>query len=204
MFLVRLLLAVVATAGVAACETQREEADGPRSQEDQVTTADSPVEEGTGLEPPLPPADEVAVNLPELPVGGSSTGEPEAQCAAATLSPVPDGVSVTVTAIRFSEDGVFTARGSGCDSHPPCAGFTFTPERSTCGVAVNATGTTDEENVLLFLDGKCVEENTGGCAELRGHGSVPLIPPMGPPAQETEGTTTTDETTDETTPLPTE
>lgn len=197
MFLVRLLLAVVVTAGVAACETQREETAGPRTQEE-VTTADSPVEEGTGLESPLPPDDEVAVNLPELPVGGSSTGEPEAQCAAATLSPVPDGVSVTVTAIRFSEDGVFTARGSGCDSYPPCAGFTFTPERSTCGVAVEATGTTDEENVLLFLDGKCVEEITGACAELRGHGSVPLIVPTGPPSP--EDTTTTDEPT----PTPTE
>jgi hypothetical protein len=203
----RLLLVLVVPVVLGACDTQREDAADPPT--DEVTSTGSPTAEGTDHEDPLPPDDERAVNLPELPIGGSSSGGPESQCASVSmLDPVPDGVSVTVTAVRFSEDGVFTTSGSGCDGFPACDGFTFTSEGKSCGVAVDAIGTSEEE-VFLYLDGKCVAEDRRACTELDGHGSVELDVPLPPlPETSTEDTEPTGETSEEPTeepePSPTE
>jgi hypothetical protein len=196
MILRRLSLVIVMTLALGACDKANETADSPS--DDEVVSTDNPVEEGTGPETPRPTEGEKSVSLPTLPVGGSASGEPEAQCVTASfLATLPDGVSVKVTGVRFSADGVSERNGSDCDD-PPCLGFVFTTE-NTCAVPVDASGTS-EQDARMLLDGKCLAEDLSACDALRDqHQSVQLnVPPE---------ETTTDEppaSTDEPSPSTTE
>lgn len=189
----RLSLVIVMTLVLGACDKANETADSPS--DDEVVSTGNPAEEGTGPEAPRPTEGGKAVSLPTLPVGGGSSGEPEAQCVAASfLATMPDGVSVKVTGVRFSAGGVSQKDDSGCDGFDACTGFVFTSE-NTCAVSVDASGTS-EQDARMLLDGKCLAENPSACDGLRDqHGSVQLNVPAPP-----EETTTTDEPT----PSPTE
>jgi hypothetical protein len=194
MILRRLSLVIVMTLALGACDKANETADSP-SDDDEVVSTGNPAEEGTGPEAPRPTEGGKSVSLPTLPVGGDSSGEPEAQCVTASfLATLPDGVSIEVTGVRFSADGVSQKDGSGCDGFDACMGFVFTPD-NTCGVSVDASGTS-EQDASLLLDGKCLAEDLSACDDLRDqNGSVRLTVPQPP-----EETTTTDEPT----PSPTE
>jgi hypothetical protein len=210
MIVFRLLLALVITVGLGACDKASETVDPPT--EEEVSTG-IPAEEETGPENPRPPVEDVSVTLPELPVGGGSDGEPEDQCATASFNgSIPDGVSIKVTGIRFSAAGA-SVRGGDCGDDS-CQGFTFTSDQSTCSVSVDASDATQDTDMLL--DGECFAEDLSACDELKDYnpGSVSLNVPDLPVTEtetdtgtETETETGTEETTttdDEPLPTPTE
>jgi hypothetical protein len=203
MILLRLSLVFVMTLTLGACGKANNSVDS--SSDDGVMSTGSPAEEGTGPEAPRPTEDEKSVKLPELPVGGGTSGEPEAQCVTASFTAtLPDGVSVEVTNVRPSAGGVSVRGKSGCDGHDACMGFVFTSPNSPCAVLVDASGAS-AAGVDLLLDGKCLAEDLSACDDLRGrHGSVSLTVPPAP--ESSEDTTTTDETsmTDETSTSTTE
>jgi hypothetical protein len=200
MILLRLSLVLAMTLALGACDETNEAVDPPS--DDEVVSTGSPAEEGTGAETPRPTEGEKSVDLPILPVGGNSSGEPEAQCATASfLTTMPDGVSVEVTRVRFGADGVSARDESGCEGQPACMGFIFRSKDSRCAVSIDASGTS-EQDASLLLDGNCLAEDLSACDDLRDqHGSVRLtVPPPVFTSESSEDTTTTDEPS----PSPTE
>jgi hypothetical protein len=142
-------------------------------------SAPAPSMEPTGPEAPRSGDDGVAISIPQLPIGGG--GDPEGaakQCV--TVSWLQSGLSlgpgVRVTAIGFSDPGVFRA-GGGCGGAEACTGFTFHANGDTCSVAVTALGTGRKTRLKVAGKAAC------SCPELRSRvepNSIPLRQPDGP------------------------
>ena len=164
MVLNRSLLAVISCALLlfAACGTSDGES------EVDVTDASS-AETGQGDPDPDDPTDpdEPAVAVPTLPIGGGSyplDGSPGVVCADVSwLWPsgddpsVPEGVSVAVTGYEV-EPEVFEPTDAACDGASCLDGFVFTPDSTSCQVAMlSLVPWTDEqegEDAVLRLSGE--------------------------------------------------
>jgi hypothetical protein len=164
-----------------------------------------PKTEGSGPEQPRPQESKaVAISVPSLPVGGGADDEEAVdQCVGVSWlgdDEITDGVSIAVTAVWITPDGVFKMNGSGCGGTPACAAsFSFTSERTDCSVSVTAKAIEGASaNLSLRGEARCSAEQEHQCRDLVAHEtgqSIQLrqpIPPEQPPSS-----------TDETTPSPT-
>jgi hypothetical protein len=145
----------------------------------------APAIEGTGLEPTPPTgAGPPAIDIASLPIGGVPDNPGSVhQCAPANWldPPMPDGISVLVTAVRFEPSGVFTQSRSGCRGPLCLASFAFTSHQKNCNVPVTATGSSNNP-VSLLLTGtvRCPARQYTSCKDFAakaGTGSVSLTAP---------------------------
>jgi hypothetical protein len=129
------------------CSPSTEEA-GPEP-EQEVTSFADPAPEATGTTEetvdPDPGAEDVAVELPGLPIGGGGTvfSQPNVpQCLSVNLTgdPLPAGVRVVIE--RFAVPSPFALSDDLCGESPPClGGHVFSSsDGGSCEVAVEWTG----------------------------------------------------------------
>lgn len=169
-----------------------------------------PPKEGQGPETPRETDDGVAITAPGLPIGGDRPDSShDEQCVIASLlTEIPAEMSITVTGIRFTDDGIFTTNGEGCEEVQACSGFTFTVDRTECSVLVYATAR-NGDFTNMRLDGvlRCDRANARTCQDFTwDEGSIPVeqpfeVPSKSPttstpsPGQSTAGGSTHPETT---------
>jgi hypothetical protein len=194
------LLAVAATVLLVACDGER--AADPPADDDVSITDTSPATEETGPEEPRPEDEGVSLELPGLPVGGSD-GPAERICATPSLlGDLPDGVSIEVTGVGFTQPGVFEQDGSSCGETKGCdESFVFPTDGSSCSVPVKAVAS-NGDTTGLTLSGvvRCAREDAGRCEDFVGEtaaGQFQLTQSSGddneeqPPPEEGDTTTTT-------------
>jgi hypothetical protein len=126
------------------------------------TVESAPAVEGAGPEQPAPAGQALpAIKIKSLPVGkGSNVDAGRTTCVDVGWlgSPIPHGVSVVVTGVRFDPSDLFSQSRSGCDG-PLCRdSFAFTADDGTCAVPVVAHGSPGDPGTL-YLDGslRCAE-----------------------------------------------
>jgi hypothetical protein len=122
--------------------------------------AASPSAEGTGPESPQQPGNGgLSISTAALPVGGAPVPGGSGHDLCFTLawsSPLPSGVTVTVTGVDVT--GSFTAAG-GCGGSPQCtAGFQFSANSEQCDVDV-----TWDPNNPPTTDGSLTVNGTPDC-----------------------------------------
>lgn len=157
--------------------------------------APPPPEEQDGTEDPAPDdgVDQIALQLPGLPIGGprATPVSETLQCAEVNWSGPPDlieGVRIEVTAVSFEPPGAFRLADESCPgADPPCLP-TMPAGGGPCTVAIAWTGEPVEgEGQLFFSDGHviCAPEAEEQCTEFqqdvaaRGPDGIELEPPPG-------------------------
>lgn len=152
---------------------------------------DEPEVEQPGTEEPAGgEVEQIALELPGLPIGGDSVGvSPTLQCAQVNWSGPPDlieGVRIEVTAVSFEPPGAFQLADEACPgSDPPCLPI-MPAGGAPCTVAIAWTGEpVDGEGQLFFTEGHVIcapeaeEECTGFQQDVvaRGPDGIGLEPP---------------------------
>ena len=153
--------------------------DNTSSESSDSFDADAPeAEDPNAQEAPDESGDEaVAVELPGLPIGGSTVVVSDTlQCVDVGWSEppdLPDWIGITVTGVSFSPAEGFTTSSETCsDGTPPClgAGFQLTGDER-CHVAVAFTGepTLDAERTMTFSSGviNCPPDRVEQCESFR-------------------------------------
>lgn len=185
---------------LGACSTATDPVDPDDAATDDATTDDAATEDDDFDEPEVEqpgteePAggevEQIALELPGLPIGGDSEAvSPTLQCAQVNWSGPPDlieGVHIEVTAVSFEPPGAFRLADEGCPgADPPCLPIMPTGG-APCTVAIAWTGEPVEgEGELLFTEGHviCAPEAEEECTEFqqdvaaRGPDGIELEPP---------------------------
>lgn len=197
---------------LGACTTASEPADeeDAATGDDDATGADDfsePEVEQPGTEEPAGgEVDQIALELPGLPIGGTSTVvSADLQCAEVNWSGPPDlidGIHIEVTAVSFDPPGAFALSEEACaDGDPPCLP-TLPTSGEPCTVAIAWTGEpVAGDGQMFFSEGHviCAPEAEQECAEFGE--DVTAREPDGitlePPPERDDGTTgATDGSTD--------
>ncbi|GAA1941417.1 hypothetical protein [Nocardioides marmoribigeumensis] len=118
---------------------------------------------------------DVAVELPGLPIGGSSIVVSDTlQCADVgwTNPPdLPDWIAVTVTGVELSPEGEFALSDETCEGDtPPCLeGEVRITTTQRCYVAVTWTGSTQDPGLLSFTSGEisCPADRVDECESFK-------------------------------------
>ena len=188
---------------VAGCSTTAVP-DAPSSTGETTATAESPPSnpgtEPSGPEAPRSGDHDVAITIPQLPVGGGAENDTVAdQCVNVGWlqeGSLPDG-GVRVTDIRITPPDAFS-RGRGCGELPACASFTFHANGDSCSVAVKALGTGGKAKLVVQGEATCPPGREAPCRRLRtgsDRGPIGLFQP---------DVTQPDSSTTEATPSPAE
>lgn len=171
----RLCLILAFLLGLPACSGSG--AAQPSGDVSVLGTAAPPTENTTAVEQPQAArGDNPGIKVASLPVGGSSEGAPGpggVQCLGVnwvlTSDPLPAGVSVVLTEVRFDPDVYRPASGS-CPL-PSCVGFVFQGSDRACDLAIRpkADGETtlSDTDVQAFADGRvlCADSEGSACKD---------------------------------------
>lgn len=167
--------ALVLVLGAAACGGGSEEAEPDTSSDFATEAPETESTEGTE-EAEQNGNEAVAVELPGLPIGGSSNVVSETlQCVDVSWSGPPDlpsGWGITVTGIAFDPSGDFAQSGEPCPlDTPPCtaSGVQITSDGG-CHVAVTWTAANTDGGEMAFTRGValCPPGQESACAGFRG------------------------------------
>lgn len=176
---------VVLALGVAGCATPAVP-DAPGSTgPDAPTTESAPPAPGTepsGPEQPRTGEHEVAISIPELPIGGNAdpAGTRKLCATASWLQPdaLPDG-GVTVTRIWADPPAGFRVGGS-CGGLRGCASYTFRPGGGRCSVTITGPGTAEGAQLKFAGRYTCAPGRDDACRALKDRvnpGSIGLSQP---------------------------
>ncbi|WP_086848892.1 hypothetical protein [Amycolatopsis kentuckyensis] len=162
---------VLLALGVAGCATPAVP-DAPSSTGPDATTTESPPPtpgtEPSGPERPRTGDHEVAISIPELPIGGNAdpAGAGKLCATASWLQPdaLPDG-GVTVTRIWADPPDGFHVGGS-CGGLRGCASYTFRPGGGQCSVTITGPGTAGGAQLKFAGRFPCAPGRESSCREL--------------------------------------
>ncbi|KDN18735.1 hypothetical protein [Amycolatopsis rifamycinica] len=171
LFRPRRVIAVLAL-GVAGCATpavpDAPSGTGPTTATTTETTPTAPGAEPSGPERPRTGDHEVAISIPELPIGGNAdpAGTGKLCATASWLQPdaLPDG-GVTVTRIWADPPDGFRVGGS-CGGLRGCASYRFRPGGGRCSVAVTGPGTAEGAQLKFAGRFSCTPGRESSCHEL--------------------------------------
>ena len=185
LLVIHLALAVLLALALVACgggpsEDSSSASPTPTPQSGAAPEASAtPDVEGTGPERPAPPgAQQPAIEIASLPVGGDGFSTDRDQCVQVTGS-VPEGATIAVTGIRIEPPGVFTVGTFACDG-PSCRTFVMTSSELTCHVPVTAQRAGKEAGLSLAGTIRCPAGQRDSCeafaaAAARSRARVPLF-----------------------------
>lgn len=133
-------------------------------------TFSDPSGEPTGPEQPQTNRNQPAIEIASLPVGGNVRTDGITQCAEVNWlgkSPIPDGATVSVTAVGLDPDGVFRLDQRACDSDGRrCVGVRWRSDRlSRCFVGVRQVAAGDGD-VQLIVTGVATCRRQSDCDNL--------------------------------------
>ncbi|KQQ93131.1 hypothetical protein ASF62_15445 [Leifsonia sp. Leaf325] len=207
-----LAVAALTIAVVAGCTPTGQEADPPSA----TITTDEPTTATTGP-PPDNGGGAIAIELPQLPIGGGSAqdpADPARQCIdvrwiAQNADGIPEGIAITVTGASFAPP-IFDVVDGCAGGAPPCLGYTFDATAQNCVLAVVGNGAVFDPQaparptVSLAGSAECDDPESEVCsAFVAGVQADPNVaialefPPEGgtPDGDTTPGDTTTDDET---------
>ncbi|MET9000972.1 hypothetical protein [Amycolatopsis sp. NPDC004169] len=183
----RRVIAVLAL-GVAGCSAPATPGTPATTHPDVTTTEPAPTAPGTEPSDPEQPRTsdhDIAISIPELPIGGNAdpAGTGTLCAIAGWLQPdaLPD-TGVTVTRVWADPPNGFRV-GGACGGKPRCAGYTFRPGDGKCSVTITGPGTAEGAQLKFAGGFPCTPARESSCRELENRinpGSIGLSQPDPP------------------------